>query len=75
MEYLKDKTFLVKLGKHVKKVRLEAGFTQEELANEIGIEISQISRIERGILNTSVSTIHAIASALEVETKSLFDFD
>ena len=31
------------------------GFTQEELANEIGIKISQISRIERGVINTSIA--------------------
>ncbi|MEM1002357.1 MAG: helix-turn-helix transcriptional regulator [Bacteroidota bacterium] len=74
MEYLRDNTFLKKLGRHVKKVRLEQGYTQEKLAFAIGVEISQISRIERGIVNTSVSTIHIIAKELKVDTKSLFDF-
>jgi len=74
VEYLKDKQFLIELGKHLKKVRKQKGYTQEKLAFKIGIEISQISRIERGILNTSVSTIHAIAKVLKVPIKDMFDF-
>ncbi|WP_417213016.1 helix-turn-helix domain-containing protein [Bizionia sp.] len=75
VEYLKDKLFLERLGKHLKKIRKQNGYTQEKLAFKIGIEISQISRIERGILNTSVSLIHAIAKELNVHTKDMFDFD
>jgi len=74
VEYLKNKEFLKKLGNHVRKLRLEQGFTQEDLAIEIGTTISQISRLERGILNTSVSTIHTIAIALKLPTKDFFDF-
>jgi len=48
--------------------------TQEKLAFSVGIEISQISRIERGILNTSISTVKAIANALDIPVKDLFDF-
>jgi len=49
--------------------------TQENLANEIGTTISQISRLERGVLNTSVSTIHAISVALKLPIKDFFDFE
>ena len=75
MKYLRDNAFLKELGLHIKKVRKKHGYTQEKLAFQIGVEISQISRIERGVVNTSVSTIHAIAKELEVETMSLFDFE
>jgi transcriptional regulator with XRE-family HTH domain len=75
VEYLKDKLFLEKLGKHLKKIRIQNGYTQEKLAFKIGIEISQVSRIERGILNTSVSTIYSIAKELNVHIKDMFDFD
>ena len=53
---------------------MKKSMTQEKLAFSVGIEISQISRIERGILNTSISTIKAIATALDIEVKDLFDF-
>lgn len=74
MSYLKDEIFLIEFGKHLRKIRKERGFTQESLAFNIGIEISQISRIERGILNTSISTVYAIAQAIDIPLIELFDF-
>ena len=46
----------------------------EELANEIDIEISQISRIERGVINTSISNANLIAKALQFPVSELFRF-
>lgn len=74
MKYLKNSEFLIKFGKRLKKIRKSKGFTQAELANDIGIEISQISRIERGTINTSINTIHEISKALNLEIAELFDF-
>ena len=74
MKYLKDEKFLKDFGSNLRKVRTKKSMTQEKLAFSVGIEISQISRIERGILNTSISTIKAIATALDIEVKDLFDF-
>jgi transcriptional regulator with XRE-family HTH domain len=71
----KDKQFLIKLGLNLKSVRLRANFTQEQLANEIGVEISQISRIERGLIATSVVTFYDISIALNIPLRSFFDLD
>lgn len=71
---LRNTEFLIAFGKNLKKLRLEKGITQEKLAFSIGVEISQISRIERGILNTSISTAEAIAKAMDIPVKDLFDF-
>lgn len=73
-EYLINEKFLTDLGNHIRKVRKKKGYTQERLANEINIDISQISRIERGILNTSISTIKAISDVLGVSLSELMDF-
>lgn len=73
MKYLRDNDFLKSFGNHLRKVRKENNFTQEELANDIGVEISQISRIERGILNTSISTVNEIAKALNIPLNNLFE--
>ena len=54
-------------------IREEKGFTQQQLANELGVEISQISRIERGIINTSVTTIHYICQILKINASQLFE--
>ena len=72
-EYLINEKFLTDLGNHIRRVRKKKGYTQERLANEINIDISQISRIERGILNTSISTIKAISDALGVSLSELFE--
>ncbi|CAM4063975.1 helix-turn-helix domain-containing protein [Gillisia hiemivivida] len=73
MEYLNEKEFLIAFGKNLRKARKSKGFTQSQLANDIGIEISQISRIERGIINTSVGNVNAISRALRVDIQELFN--
>ncbi len=60
---------------NLKSLRLRANFTQEQLANEIGVEISQISRIERGLIATSVVTFYDISIALNIPLSDFFDLD
>ena len=74
MEYHKNEKFLIDFGKNLKKVRKSKGFTQAELANDLDVEISQISRIERGIINTSISLIYDISNILKVDMDTLFKF-
>lgn len=54
------------LGERIKKLRLEAGLTQEELAKEIGYSTkTSISKIENDVLDINQSTIVALARALK----------
>ena len=48
----------------VAKARLETGYSQKQLASLTGIDQSDISKIERGAANPSVSTLDRIAEAL-----------
>ncbi|MBK8967283.1 MAG: helix-turn-helix transcriptional regulator [Lewinellaceae bacterium] len=52
-----------------------SGLSQEALAWKADLELSQISRIERGVINTSVSQLFSIAEALEVPMAALFEFE
>ena len=70
----KNKIFLLKLGEHIRTIRVSKNITQEQLANEIGAEISQISRIERGVISTSISNLHNISKVLDIALKDLLDF-
>ncbi len=70
----KDKKEVKLLGQKIRETRIAKGLTQEELANNCDIEISQISRIERGVICTSVFNIFLIAKKLKVNVKDLFDF-
>lgn len=74
MDNSDEKSFLIAFGKNLRKIRSDKGFTQAQLANDLGVEISQISRIERGVINTSISNANAIAKVLKVDIKELFSF-
>lgn len=69
-----DKKSIKLLGKKVAAVRKEKELTQQALAYETGLSLSQIARIETGVINTTLNTIFIIAKALEIEPKELFDF-
>ncbi len=72
VEISNENDFLIAFGARLKKVRKANGYTQEELANDIGIEISQISRIERGVISTSISNIFKISKVLRIDVQELF---
>lgn len=57
---------LVALGKTIRTARLEAGLSQEALADEAGIDRSYIGGIERGEHNVALINLVKIASALEM---------
>ncbi len=62
-------------GENLKKIRQAKQISQEELAYRCDIELSQIGRIERGVINTSISNVFLIAEALGIEPKELFSFN
>ena len=49
------------------KARAAAGLTQKELAEKTGINQADISRIERGIANPSISTLERLAAGLNAK--------
>ena len=71
---IKDKKLLKKFGKNVQILRKKAGLTQENLANDADIPLSQIGRIERGEINTTISTAYVLSKALKVDLSDLFRF-
>lgn len=69
-----DKKSIKLFGKKLAKVRKEKGLTQQALAFETGLSLSQIARIEIGMINTSLNTIFIISKALDVHPRDLLDF-
>lgn len=59
-------------GRNLKRIRKEKGMTQEELQYKSGLALSQIARIETGVVNTTISTVYVLAKALKVEPGELF---
>jgi len=60
------------LGKHLQKMRRQAGLTQQQLCQKANLSFSTLTKIERGaIRNPSIFTIKAIASAMELSLDEL----
>ncbi len=72
---IKNKKYIVSFGKNLQRLRKKAKLTQENLANDADIPLSQIGRIERGEINTTISTVQALATALKIEVYELFRFE
>ncbi len=54
-------------GLNIRKVRIEAGLTQEELAARMGVEQFYVSGLEAGRRNATLVTLWKAALALGVE--------
>ncbi|WP_370875323.1 helix-turn-helix domain-containing protein [Chitinophaga terrae (ex Kim and Jung 2007)] len=72
--YYRDEDFLQRFGANLQKIRKSKGISQEELANRCDFPMSQISRIETGVINTSISHVSAIAKGLGIAPDELFRF-
>ena len=57
------------LGEMMKSVRKERNLTQEELGKLIGVQKSQISKLERNTKNVTIETILKVFTALNAHVK------
>ena len=63
------------LGKRIKELRKEKGLTQEQLAETVGIEPNNLSRIEKGRNYPTPENLLKIANALNVSVDKLYIFE
>ncbi len=61
------------LGTRLRRFRKEAGMTQRELAEEIGVSESAVRNYELGIRNPNKANMIALAKALGVSEEALSD--
>jgi transcriptional regulator with XRE-family HTH domain len=59
------------VGSNVRRVRLERGLTQEQLAERSGFTQHYLSGLEQGRRNPTIVSIYEIAQALEVDHLAL----
>jgi transcriptional regulator with XRE-family HTH domain len=59
-------------GRKIKSIRKSKGLTQLDIALEMGIERSEISKIENGKLNIGFRTMVKLAVALKSEFSEFF---
>ena len=69
----KNKTYQEVIGETVEQMRLEKGWTQEDLAEAVGSSQSAIHRIEKGGQNISLTMIKKLSEALGNQILSIND--
>ncbi|MBT3209035.1 MAG: helix-turn-helix transcriptional regulator [Bacteroidetes bacterium] len=63
------------LGDMLKKARKGKHLTQEQLGELVGVQKSQISKIENNTKDVRLSTIMKVFNALKAKVKMTIDFD
>lgn len=69
-----NKPLYEQIGNRVKKLRSDAGFSQDDLAEKSEISTYYVGEIERGVKRVSVEVLYKISGALNITLKELFDF-
>ena len=64
----------VKVGKQIQKLRELKGLSQQDLAAKCNFEKSNMSRLEAGRVNPTLSTLEKVAISLEITLVELFNF-
>ena len=70
----RDEIALQNFGSHLRLLRKSKGLSQQKLELLAGISKNQIGNIERGEVNVTLISMLAIAKALNVSVKDLFEF-
>ena len=70
----KDKKYLRAFGNRVRKLRKQAGFSQEDFALEIGLDRTYMGGVERGERNLALLNLRKIAGGLRIPLSQLLDF-
>ena len=72
--FMNEKEFKKQVGLNIKSIRAKRSYNQKELADFSMLSRDSISKIERGEQNFTISSIFAIAKALNVDILKLLDF-
>lgn len=74
-EFNLDDKFMVKVSNNIKKYRLKAGITQEQLAVDVGKSYDFIRRLEykKGAIGCSIDTLYKISVVLGITMDKFFE--
>ncbi|GGH02187.1 hypothetical protein GCM10007352_04260 [Mucilaginibacter phyllosphaerae] len=62
-------------GKNIRTLRHERGWSQEDVANRLGISIPAFSKIETGVTDINLSRLEQIANIFEVSVVNLLSLE
>ncbi|MDI6050595.1 helix-turn-helix transcriptional regulator [Flavobacterium sp. XS2P24] len=67
-----ENSLQIKVGKRIQEIRIEKNISQQDLAAKCNFEKSNMSRLEAGRANATLSTLETVSKALEVDVIELF---
>lgn len=67
-----DKNVQFEIGQRIQKMRIKEGLKSIDLATELGITKNQMSRIENGRANCTITQLYIIAQILNCSVDYLF---
>lgn len=59
------------IGRHIKRLRKQRGWTQTELADQLNMSLDMVGRMERGQASPSLSTLSHLARAFDTQPEYL----
>jgi transcriptional regulator with XRE-family HTH domain len=65
----------MKVGNKIKKIRELKNYTQEYMANELSMSISNYSKIERDEISITLDRLDEIATILKMKFQDILAFD
>ena len=65
----------MKIGNKIKKIREHKNYTQEFMANELSMSISNYSKIERDEISITLDRLDEIANVLKMKFQDILAFD
>lgn len=63
------------VGKNIRALRHQRNWSQEDVANKLGISIPAFSKIETGVTDINLSRLEQIAKIYEVDIVRLFSLE
>ena len=69
---VREKNLEVAIGRQVRELRKRQRMTGSELAEQTGLSVGMLSKIENGVISPSLNTLQVLANALSVPLVQLF---
>ncbi len=69
-----DKKALKKFGENLRQLRKAKGLSLREMSYACSIDNSKIAKIEKGMINITLTTLLQLAVALETPPSTLMDY-
>lgn len=68
---MNHEAYLIALGEKIKSLRKDLGFSQEQFAEQLGVNRGTVIRIESGTQNSTIQMLLSISEVLRIEIGDL----